>query len=112
MKKGKKPDNRYKKRRPGTLAEEYLRRQGTKRWLETHIWHAKRMKMVEIWGYKLAEHSNEHGIKSAYKSSHHQCILQDSSYSGCLEITGTKKDISDVFTRMLDSTMPTIGSAR
>ncbi|KAG0280188.1 hypothetical protein BGZ96_001647 [Linnemannia gamsii] len=112
VKKGKKPDNRYKRRRSGTLAEEYLRRQGTKRWLETHIWHAKRMKMVEIWGYKLAEHSNEHGIKSAYKSSHHQCILQDSSYNGCLEITGTKKDISDVFARMLDPTMPTIGSAR
>ncbi|KAG0204946.1 hypothetical protein BGX33_008187 [Mortierella sp. NVP41] len=112
VKKGKKPDNRYKKRRPGTLEDEYLRRQGTKRWLETHIWHAKRMKMVEIWGYKLAEHSNEHGIKSAYKSSHHQCILQDSSYNGCLEITGTKKDISEVFTHMLDPTMPTIASAR
>ncbi|KAF9153091.1 hypothetical protein BG015_004107 [Linnemannia schmuckeri] len=112
VKKGKKPDNRYKRRRPGTLAEEYLRRQGTKRWLETHIWHAKRMKMVEIWGYKLAEHSNEHGIKSAYKSSHHQCIIQDSSYNGCLEITGTKKDISDIFNHMLDPTMPTIGSTR
>ncbi|KAF9907984.1 hypothetical protein EC991_010332 [Linnemannia zychae] len=112
VKKGKKPDNRYKRRRTGTLTEEYLRRQGTKRWLETHIWHAKRMKMVEMWGYKLAEHSNEHGIKSAYKSSHHQCIIQDSSYNGCLEVTGTKKDISDVFTHMLDPTMPTIGSAR
>ncbi|KAF9958011.1 hypothetical protein BGZ72_001040 [Mortierella alpina] len=111
-KKGNKPDNRHKKRRPGTIAQEYLRRQGTKRWLETHIWHAKRMKMVELWGYKLAEHSNEHGIKSAYKSSHHQCILQDSSYNGCLEITGTKSDISEVFRRMLDPTMPTLGSAR
>lgn len=25
----------------------------TKTWLETHIWHAKRMKMVDIWGYRL-----------------------------------------------------------
>ena len=24
-----------------------------KKWLETHVWHAKRMKMIEIWGYKL-----------------------------------------------------------
>ncbi|KAI1314457.1 hypothetical protein EDD11_002159 [Mortierella claussenii] len=112
VKKGKKPDNRHKKRRPGTISQEYLRRQSTKRWLETHIWHAKRMKMVEIWGYKLAEHSNEHGIKSAYKSSHHQCILQDSSYTGCLEITGTKRAIMDVFTHMLDPTAPSVGSAR
>ncbi|KAG0297060.1 hypothetical protein BGZ98_000715 [Dissophora globulifera] len=112
VKKGKKPDNRHKKRRPGTISQEYLRRQMTTRWLETHIWHAKRMKMVEAWGYKLAEHSNEHGIKSAYKSSHHQCIVQDSSYFGCLEITGVKKHIVDVFQHMLDLTAPTLGSAR
>lgn len=24
-----------------------------KRWLETHIWHAKRMKMENMWGYRL-----------------------------------------------------------
>ncbi|KAF9175584.1 hypothetical protein BGX21_001585 [Mortierella sp. AD011] len=89
VKKGKKPDNRHKKRRPGTISQEYLRRQGTKRWLETHIWHAKRMKMVEIWGYKL-----------------------DSSYNGCLEITGPKKDISAVFDHILDPTTPSLGSAR
>ncbi|KAG0015916.1 hypothetical protein BGZ80_009548 [Entomortierella chlamydospora] len=112
VKKGKKPDNRHKKRRPGTISQEYLRRQGTKRWLETHIWHAKRMKMVEIWGYKLADHSNENGIKSAYKSSHHQCIIQDSSYNGCLEITGPKKDISAVFDHILDPTTPSLSSAR
>ncbi|KAG0236775.1 hypothetical protein BGX31_003811 [Mortierella sp. GBA43] len=112
VKKGKKPDNRHKKRRPGTISQEYLRRQGTKRWLETHIWHAKRMKMVEIWGYKLAEHSNENGIKSAYKSSHHQCILQDSSYNGCLELTGSKKDIATIFSHLLDPTLPSIVSAR
>ncbi|KAG0369036.1 hypothetical protein BGZ54_000544 [Gamsiella multidivaricata] len=111
VKKGKKPDNRHKKRRPGTIAQEYLRRQGTKRWLETHIWHAKRMKMVEIWGYKLAEHSNEHGIKSAYKSSHYQCILQDSSYNGCLEIKGNKRHIVEVFDHLLDPSAPTVGSA-
>ncbi|KAF8934113.1 hypothetical protein BGZ58_005932 [Dissophora ornata] len=112
VKKGKKPENRHKKRRPGTISQEYLRRQETMRWLETHIWHAKRMKMVDIWGYKLAEHSNEHGIKSAYKSSHHQCILQDSSYNGCLEITGAKKDITEIFSHIMDPTMPTVGSAR
>ncbi|GJJ72973.1 ribonuclease P/MRP protein subunit POP1 [Entomortierella parvispora] len=112
VKPGKKPDNRHKKRRTGTLAEEYLKRQGAKRWLETHIWHAKRMKMVEMWGYKLAEHSNEHGIKSAYKSSHHQCILQDSSYNGCLEIIGNKAAISEIFSHMLDPSMPSLASAR
>lgn len=26
---------------------------GDKIWLETHIWHAKRMKMDNMWGYRL-----------------------------------------------------------
>jgi len=26
---------------------------GDKTWLETHIWHAKRMHMNNIWGYRL-----------------------------------------------------------
>ena len=26
---------------------------GNKKWLETHMWHSKRMKMIEIWQYKL-----------------------------------------------------------
>jgi hypothetical protein len=26
---------------------------GDKSWLETHIWHAKRMKMENLWGYRL-----------------------------------------------------------
>lgn len=71
------PPSRRKKRRAATIVEEYLRRQGMtgavlcmrlllmswfqwsfiivgqKRWLETHIWHAKRMHMKNIWGYRL-----------------------------------------------------------
>ena len=30
-------------------------------WLETHIWHAKRMKMVNQWGYRLVRRSNHLG---------------------------------------------------
>ncbi|KAG0244945.1 hypothetical protein BGW41_005544 [Actinomortierella wolfii] len=112
VKNNKKPDNRYKRRRHGTLKQEYLRRQGTKRWLETHIWQAKRMKMVDIWGYKLADYSNENGIKAAYRSSHHQCIMQDLSYFGCLEIRGSRSDIARVFERMMDPTLPTVLSER
>ena len=26
---------------------------GDKLWLESHIWHAKRMKMENMWGYRL-----------------------------------------------------------
>ena len=39
--KPKKP-SRYHKRRPKNLTAEFTRRQRRVRWLETHIWHAKR----------------------------------------------------------------------
>jgi len=26
---------------------------GDKKWLETHIWHTKRMRMENMWGYRL-----------------------------------------------------------
>lgn len=31
----------------------YLYKIAKVKWLETHIWHSKRMKMCEKWGYKL-----------------------------------------------------------
>ncbi|TCD70907.1 hypothetical protein EIP91_001216 [Steccherinum ochraceum] len=33
--------------------KQLLHRQKDKVWLETHIWHAKRMKMENMWGYRL-----------------------------------------------------------
>ena len=26
---------------------------GDKKWLETHLWHAKRLRMENMWGYRL-----------------------------------------------------------
>ncbi|PVU89024.1 hypothetical protein BB561_005597 [Smittium simulii] len=45
--------NRQHRRKQRSLVEEYSRRQTGKRWLETHIWHTKRMKMVQKWGIML-----------------------------------------------------------
>jgi len=41
------------------MLEEYERRQRQHKWLETHIWHAKRMFMNNLWGYKLVSYSIE-----------------------------------------------------
>jgi hypothetical protein len=35
---------------PGSLVYLTL---GDKKWLETHLWHAKRMHMENMWGYRL-----------------------------------------------------------
>jgi ribonuclease P/MRP protein subunit POP1 len=37
---------------------------GDKVWLETHIWHAKRMKMENMWGYRLVRVPFPQGIPS------------------------------------------------
>lgn len=39
----------------------------TKAWLETHIWHAKRMKMIDIWGYRLVSLFSLEALASAHK---------------------------------------------
>ncbi|KAF9230624.1 FAT domain-containing protein [Melanogaster broomeanus] len=47
--------------------EALLKRQRDKTWLETHIWHAKRAKMENMWGYRLAATPTE----KAFRPSHH-----------------------------------------
>ncbi|KAG9291822.1 hypothetical protein G9A89_012107 [Geosiphon pyriformis] len=107
-----KPASRRKKRYPGTLTEEYTRRQATKRWLETHIWHTKRMKMIEIWGYRLAEHPSEKSIKASYRASSHLSIIHDASYFGWIKLTGEATALIFLLNSVTDPTSPSVGSER
>jgi ribonuclease P/MRP protein subunit POP1 len=48
----KRPSRKYR-RRPSNLIKKYEKRKNNAKWLETHIWHAKRMHMSEsFYGYK------------------------------------------------------------
>ena len=69
------------RRKPKNLLEEYTRRQREHVWLETHIWHAKRMKMIDAWGYRLADHPNDKGFRAAYRAVKNNCILQVHVYT-------------------------------
>lgn len=73
-KKSKKP-SRKQKRKPSKMKFEYQRRQRRHKWLETHIWHAKRMKMCQKYGYSIADHCSDKGIRQAYMSMTHGCLL-------------------------------------
>ncbi|GBB87563.1 hypothetical protein RclHR1_01400016 [Rhizophagus clarus] len=107
-----KKQNRRKRRRLGSLSAEYKRRQGNKKWLETHMWHSKRMKMTEIWGYKLAEHPSEKSIKASYRASEHLSIIHDASYFGWIKISGDPNSIIKLFNSITDPTLPSVGSER
>ncbi|KAL0097937.1 ribonucleases P/MRP protein subunit POP1-domain-containing protein [Phycomyces blakesleeanus] len=103
---------RMRKPRPKSLVEEYLRRQGNKKWLETHMWHTKRMKMTDIWGYRLALYPNIKSERTAYKASKHLSMLHDASYMGCIEMSGLMSDIVRVLNSITDSGLASVGSAR
>ncbi|KAJ2399548.1 Ribonucleases P/MRP protein subunit pop1 [Coemansia sp. RSA 2559] len=84
-----KRSNRYRRRRSRTVRGEYERRQAGRRWLETHVWHAKRMHMAERWGAMVAESPTERSHRAAYRAAREKTFVQDASFFRTLELTGT-----------------------
>lgn len=91
-----KPKRRFR-RRPPHLAADHERRQQTKRWLSTHVWHAKRMRMQEQWGIMLAQVPNTKCIRSLYRAETQMCTVHDASYCEPIEIRGSQVLLFFVF---------------
>ena len=58
------------------------------RLLETHRWHAKRMKMVSAHGWVVAECRSDRGLRAAWRSASLKCVIQDASMERPIELTG------------------------
>lgn len=95
----KRPSRKYR-RKATNLMREYVRRQRKNIWLETHIWHAKRFHMTELWGYKLPLKSCDKTYRSNYRASAQHCLIQDISYMGCIELSGPLDVIRDKFEKL------------
>lgn len=93
-------------RRKHSLLETYARRQRTHVWLETHIWHSKRMKMIDLWGFRIPAHTSDRGIRAAYRASSVACTIHDASYFGCIQLEGRESDIL----LLLSMVCPPVGS--
>lgn len=52
----------------------------TKTWLETHIWHAKRMHMENMWGYRLVSHLRFTGLPYSRFTPHRLLHPQKSRF--------------------------------
>ena len=65
------------RRRSSNINGEFKAKKG---WLETHLWHVKRCKMIDYWGYKVSAHLNEKCFKSTYRSAIKGALLHDFSY--------------------------------
>lgn len=55
-------------------------------WLSTHLWSARRMRMVGYYGYKIAFTPNNKSFRSAYRHFRHNTCLVDLSYYNCLSL--------------------------
>ncbi|KAL9548705.1 hypothetical protein MBANPS3_005558 [Mucor bainieri] len=97
---------------PRNTVEEFLRRQKSKKWLETHMWHAKRMKMTDIWGYRIASRPNTKSVRITYRSFTRLSVAHDASYMACIELKGNQSDIVTVMDTLTDKGAPSVGSQR
>jgi ribonuclease P/MRP protein subunit POP1 len=85
---------------------EYLRRMhrhGRCQWLETHIWHGKRMKMELKWNghCKVAIYPNDKNQRFLYRASINECVIHDSSYMDLVELVGDEDQLMDLLTRFV-----------
>ncbi|KAI8360797.1 ribonucleases P/MRP protein subunit POP1-domain-containing protein [Blakeslea trispora] len=97
---------------PKNTVLEFLRRQKSKKWLETHMWHTKRMKMNDIWGYRIASRPNTKSVRVIYRSFTRLSVVHDASYMGCIELKGNSQQIITAINTITDITSPSVGSER
>ncbi len=71
--------SRKHRRNTRNLQSTYAQRQRINKWLETHLWHTKRMKMCSKYGYQLSKHCSDKGVRAAYKSLTHGCLISVST---------------------------------
>ena len=67
--------------------------EGNKTWLPTHIYHAKRFHMVDIWSHRLALTPTLKSFRSAYRASRRRAIVHDTSYFGTIELEGNRNQL-------------------
>ncbi|KAI8588924.1 NUC188 domain-containing protein [Geranomyces variabilis] len=85
---------------------------GGSRWMETHLWNAKRMKIVDMWGWKIPEQPNDKNFRAAYRAAKTHCLLNDVSYFQVVELEGPIEALNTLLVAISDPTLPAVGSAR
>ncbi|KAI0763628.1 POP1-domain-containing protein [Trametes elegans] len=110
-KKSDKQSEKGKLRRSERTAK-LLGRQQDKTWLETHVWHAKRMHMDNLWGYRLAITPTEKSFRPSHRASVHGSILHDASYFATIELKGPEDILRAILDSCCDCQGPSPGAKR
>ncbi|KAJ8455266.1 hypothetical protein ONZ51_g12543 [Trametes cubensis] len=108
---GRSMPKRSKKNQPSRTSQ-LLRRQKDKTWLETHIWHAKRMHMDNMWGYRLAITPTEKSFRPSHRASVHGSIIHDASYYATIELEGPEDILKAIIEACCDCQGPSPGAKR
>ncbi|KAG9081834.1 hypothetical protein FRC07_014401, partial [Ceratobasidium sp. 392] len=82
--------------RESKRSEKFAKRQKNKTWLETHLWHAKRMHMEDMWGHRLAIRPTEKSYRPSHRAAVHGSTLHDASYMSTIELAGRMSSIVSV----------------
>ncbi|KAK2903726.1 hypothetical protein Q8A67_008439 [Cirrhinus molitorella] len=104
--------SRRARRRHGNMLLEFNRRQRKNKWLETHIWHAKRFRMLKTWSYCLPLKPTTKSFRASYRAMSAHALLQDLSYFCCLELQGSEEQMLPALARLTSKqTGPTFAAA-
>nr|CCA13983.1 unnamed protein product [Albugo laibachii Nc14] len=67
-----------------------------KQLLHSHFWHAKRMKMIDCWGFQLPQHRCDKSVSAALTALRKTAVVSDLSYYGILELCGSPQQIDNL----------------
>lgn len=67
--------------------------------LATHVYHAKRMHMLSLWGHLLAYESTQKIFRVSYRFMRQHCTIHDASYLICLQL---EADTQNTIAEMLE----------
>ncbi|KAF3942400.1 hypothetical protein ABW19_dt0209374 [Dactylella cylindrospora] len=80
--------------RPLIKSSRYRKRQRHKTWLPTHIWTAKRARMIVRWGFSLAETPTLKCYRPTYRAASREgCVAFDTSYYATILLEGRENDL-------------------
>lgn len=84
---------------------------GYVRWLETHIWHAKRMHMRTQWGWCFGGSKSDMGCAATIRAAQQRATVHDATYQTPIEISGTVGELVKTFALLGDPGSPTLTSS-
>ncbi|SCN62064.1 ribonucleases P/MRP protein subunit POP1, putative [Plasmodium chabaudi adami] len=80
--------------------KKYILRAKKKNWLETHLYHSKKFKMIDIYGYKLALKNCDKISRRIFRYHKRKSLIHDMSYVEVVQLSGNENDIIHILKKV------------